>query len=108
MPPAAGTTRPFPRALHPATLRSVDDRTPAEELPELYRAVLDVVVRLEHAGRREAAWRIRRDALRTYSTRWDAKGRRSLERLHQEAQTHLAPSGPAGDHQALSASTRPA
>lgn len=108
MPPAAGTTRPFPCARPARRLRSVDDRTPAEELPELYRAVLDVVVRLEHSGRREVAWRIRRDALRTYSTRWDAKGRRSLERLHQDAQAHLAPSGPAGDHQALSASTRPA
>lgn len=108
MPRAAGTTRPFRFGRRPITLRRMDDRTPAEELPELYRAVLDVVVRLEHAGRREVAWRIRRDALRTYSTRWDAKGRRALERLHRDARAHLAAPGPAGDRQALSASTRTA
>ena len=86
----------------------MDDRTPAEELPNLYRAVLDVVGRLEHAGERDLAWRIRRDAMRSYSTRWDAKGWRTLERLHREAQAHLALSRRAGDRRALNASTRPA
>ena len=68
----------------------MDDRTPAEALPQLYRAVLDNVVRLEHAGEREAAWRIRRDALRAYSTRWDERGRKSLERLNRDAQGRLS------------------
>lgn len=86
----------------------MDDRTPAEDLPQLYRSVLDVVGRLEHAGQREVAWRIRRDALRTYSTRWDAKGRRCLERLQGEAQAQLDASRRATDPHALSASTRPA
>jgi hypothetical protein len=86
----------------------VDDRTPAEDLPQLYRAVLDLAVRLEHVGRREVAWRIRRDALRTYSTRWDAKGRRTLERLHAEGQEQLVASRRAAEPHALTASTRPA
>lgn len=108
LPPPAGTTRPFPSGAGAGRLRFVDDRTPAEELPHLYRAVLDTVVRLEHAGDRDFAWRIRRDALRTYSTRWDEKGRRALERLHRDAQTRLAATPRAVERTALSATTRPA
>jgi hypothetical protein len=86
----------------------VDDRIPAEELPHLYRAVLDVVARLEHAGDREVAWRVRRDALKAYSTHWDEKGRRILERLHREAQARLATAPGPTEHPALSATTRTA
>lgn len=86
----------------------MDDRTPAEELPHLYRAVLDTVVRLEHAGDRDFAWRVRRDALRTYSTRWDEKGRRALERLHRDAQARLAARPRLAERPTLSATTRPA
>jgi hypothetical protein len=86
----------------------MDDRTPAEELPHLYRSVLDTVGRLEHVGEREFAWKIRRDALRTYSTRWDERGRRSLERLNREAQQHLAASPRAVVQPALATSTEPA
>ena len=76
--------------LHRGTLRNVDDRTPAEELPSLYRAVLDTVARLEHLGERAYAFRVRRDALRTYSTRWDEVGRRALEQLNRKARIRLA------------------
>jgi hypothetical protein len=86
----------------------VDDRIPADELPHLYRALLDAVGRLEHAGQRELAWRIRRDAIRVYSVRWDVKGRRCLQRLHSEAVARLAASPRAADHRALSPRTRPA
>ncbi len=84
-----GTTRPFPSGGVPGTLRSMDDQTPAEELPTLYRAVLETVARLERAGERSFAFEIRRTALRTYSTRWDEQGRRTLLRLDRDAQAHL-------------------
>ena len=84
-----GTTRPFPWACAPGTLQSMDDHIPAEELPTLYRAVLETVARLERAGERSFAFEIRRKALRTYSTRWDEGGRRALIRLDREAQMRL-------------------
>jgi len=87
---------------------SVDEHTPAEDLPQLYRAVLDTVVRLEHLGDRDFAWKVRRDAVRTYSTRWDDHGRRALERLNREAQLHLAASARAISGPALAAGTEPA
>lgn len=105
---ARGTTRPFRRTGAGSTLRPMDDRTPAEDLPSLYRAVLDTVARLEHVGEREVAWTIRRDALAAYSTRWDERGRRSLEKLNREARHRLAVSPRAAASAALSASTKPA
>ena len=86
----------------------MDDRIPAEDLPRLYRAVLDTVSRLEHVGERELAWKIRRDALTAYSTRWDERGRRILERLNREAQQELASSRRGVDVAALSTTTEPA
>lgn len=101
----AGTTLSFTLATGAGRLGHVDDRVPAEDLPHLYRAVLDTVARLEHAGDRDFAWRVRRDALRTYSTRWDAKGRRSLERLHRDAQARLAATPRTLERPSLSATT---
>ncbi len=85
----------------------MDDRPAAEELPGLYRAVLDTVGRLEHIGEREFAWKIRRDALHTYSTRWDDRGRRSLERLNVDAQRRLAAS-PRAARATMAPSSEPA
>ena len=75
----------------------MDDQSPAEVLPGLYRSVLDVVARLERAGERQAAYDIRRKAVRAYSTRWDERGRRTLGRLELDARNRLAatPRGPA-------------
>ena len=67
----------------------MDAHIPAEELPALYRAVLETVARLERAGERSFAFEVRRKALRTYSTRWDEGGRRALIKLDREAHARL-------------------
>lgn len=74
----------------------MDDHIPAEELPTLYRSVLETVARLERLGERSFAWDVRRRALKTYSTRWDEPGRRSLEKLDREAQARLTATRRAG------------
>jgi hypothetical protein len=85
----------------------MDDQTPAEVLPSLYREVLETVTRLEHAGHREVALEIRRKALQAYSTRWDTRGRRTLEKLNREAHHALASKRPVTST-ALNAGTEPA
>jgi hypothetical protein len=58
------------------------DPNPApEELPALYRAVLDRVAALESGGQRDLANRVRADAIRIYSRSWDDRARRQLEEL---------------------------
>jgi hypothetical protein len=67
----------------------MDEHTPVEALPTLYRAVLETVARLERAGQRSFAFEVRQKAVRTYSTRWDEGGRRALIRLEREGQARL-------------------
>ena len=71
----------------------MDQHIPAEELPTLYRAVLETVARLERAGERAFAWEIRQKAVRTYSTQWNESGRRTLLRLDRDAQARLETTG---------------
>jgi hypothetical protein len=61
------------------------ESTPAEELPALYRAILDAVARLEGAGERQRAGRIRRNATAAYSRSWDDRARRRLLVLLRDA-----------------------
>ena len=68
--------------------------SPAEELPGLYRAILDRVAMLESVGERDEAARIRRDATETYSGAWDAAGRRTLLSLLGRADRALAGNPP--------------
>lgn len=68
----------------------MDPHTPAEELPSLYRAILDRIAALEAAGQRSDAVRIRRDATRAYSRAWDERARRELEALLRRASTPTA------------------
>lgn len=63
--------------------------THAEGLPALYRAILDAVAELEHAGQRGEAGRVRADAIRAYSRAWDEITRRRLEQLHVRARRRL-------------------
>jgi hypothetical protein len=55
--------------------------TPAEDLPTLYRTILDGVARLERLGARREAGLLRADATRAYSTAWDESGLRRLRHL---------------------------
>lgn len=73
----------------------MDPHTPAEEMPSLYRAVLDTVWRLERIGERDYALDVRRRAVNTYATRWDEGGRKELVRINRDALRRLAESRPA-------------
>ena len=79
-------SRPAPAAPDPA--ESV--ATLAEDLPEIYRAILNRVADLEHIGARRDAGRIRADATRAYSDAWDESARRQLLGLLARAQRGLS------------------
>lgn len=63
--------------------------TLAEDLPEIYRAILDRVAELEQMGARGDAGRIRVAATRAYSDAWDESARRHLLGLLARAQRGL-------------------
>jgi hypothetical protein len=63
--------------------------TLAEDLPEIYRAILDRVADLEHVGARRDAGRIRASATRVYSDAWNEPARRHLLGLLARAQRGL-------------------
>jgi hypothetical protein len=65
--------------------------TLAEDLPEIYRAILDRVADLERIGARREAGRIRADATRAYSNAWNETARRHLLRLLSRAGRSLVP-----------------
>jgi hypothetical protein len=90
------TSRLWVRGSRRGTLLDMEHPTPAADMPELYRAVLDTVFRLERIGERDAALAIRRRAVNTYSTRWDDGGRRELTRINRDAMRRLAQRGPNG------------
>jgi hypothetical protein len=68
----------------------VEILSPAEELPALYRAVLDGVAALEGLGERREAARVRSEVIRAYSRSWDARGRRRLEVILERAEKAIA------------------
>jgi hypothetical protein len=63
--------------------------SPAEELPGLYRDILERVELLEQVGARAEASQIRHKATETYSRAWDAAGRKSLVGLLARADRAL-------------------
>ena len=66
------------------------DATPAEELPGLYRAILDRVAALEGIGERVEAGRIRMAATDAYSAAWDEGGRNRLLNLLARADRSIS------------------
>jgi hypothetical protein len=67
----------------PSSTNLVPDHglSPAEELPGLYRMVLDRVARLELIGERHEAGQIRLAATTSYSGAWNDAGRQRLAAL---------------------------
>jgi hypothetical protein len=63
----------------------MEQTSPAEELPALYRAILDRVAELEAGGDRAEAARVRSTATRIYSRAWDERARRGLLALLRDA-----------------------
>jgi hypothetical protein len=59
----------------------MEPKSAAEELPALYRAVLDRVGQLEAGGQRQVANRVRAEAIKIYSRAWDERARRELTAL---------------------------
>jgi len=62
-------------------LRGMDERSAAEELPALYRALLDRIAQIDAAGHRAVGYRVRVQATQIYSRAWDDRARRGLEDL---------------------------
>jgi hypothetical protein len=56
----------------------MEPKSASEELPALYRAVLDRVAQLEASRERALANRIRAEATHIYSRAWDERARREL------------------------------
>jgi hypothetical protein len=56
----------------------MEPKSASEELPALYRAVLDRVAELEASRERDLANRVRAEAINIYSRAWDERARREL------------------------------
>jgi plasmid stabilization system protein ParE len=63
----------------------MESSSPSEELPALYRAILDRVADLEAAGERVEAAQLRSEATAAYSRAWDERARRRLDSLLRRA-----------------------
>ena len=56
----------------------MEPNSASEDLPALYRAVLDCVAEIAASGRRTLANEVRAEAIRIYSRAWDDRARREL------------------------------
>ena len=59
----------------------MEPNSASEDLPALYRAVLDRVAEIAASGRRTLANEVRAEAIRIYSRAWDDRARRELVTL---------------------------
>ena len=69
---------------------TMEPNSRAEDLPTLYRAILDRVAELEAAGDRSEARRVRQHATAAYSRAWDHRARRELDSLLRRAERPTA------------------
>jgi hypothetical protein len=69
---------------------AMESNSPSEELPALYRAILDRVADLEASGDRVEAALLRSEATAAYSRAWDERARRRLESLLRHAKRPTA------------------
>jgi hypothetical protein len=72
------------------SFRKMEPNSRAEDLPTLYRAILDRVAQLEAAGDRSEARRVRQSATAAYSRAWDDRAHRELESLLRRAERPTA------------------
>ncbi len=63
----------------------MDQKSAAEEVPALYRALLDRIAQIDAAGHREVGYQIRSEATRIYSRAWDDRARQGLEDLLRQS-----------------------
>lgn len=63
----------------------MDPKSGAEELPALYRELLDAIARIDASGQRAVGYRLRTQATRIYSRAWDDRARRGLLELLRQA-----------------------
>jgi len=71
------------RAPPAVIVSTMEPNSAAEDLPALYRAVLDRVAEIAASGRRPLANEVRAEAIRIYSRAWDERARRDLTALLQ-------------------------
>ncbi|HEY0443451.1 MAG TPA: hypothetical protein VGC90_04430 [Candidatus Limnocylindrales bacterium] len=64
--------------------------SPAEDLPALYRAILDGVAQLERIGQRREAALLRAEATAVYSAAWDEAGLRRLDQIRRRIERIIA------------------
>lgn len=64
--------------------------SPSEDLPALYRAILDGVAQLERIGERREAALLRADATRLYSASWDQGNLRRLDQIRRRIERIIA------------------
>ncbi|HKG55759.1 MAG TPA: hypothetical protein VKA85_00745 [Candidatus Limnocylindrales bacterium] len=64
--------------------------SPADDLPALYRAILDGVAQLERMGHRREATLLRAEATDVYSASWDEAGLRRLDYIRRRIERIIA------------------
>jgi hypothetical protein len=64
--------------------------SPADDLPSLYRAILDGIAALEGLGARREAALLRAEATKIYSTAWDDAGLRGLRHIRSRIDRIIA------------------
>lgn len=89
MPRVTGTVGLFTSSVQRHMLQDVEGPSIAHALPELYRAVLERAVSLEHRGHRHEALLIRRAAVTAYSKAWDDQSLHRLSALRVRAERVL-------------------